>query len=151
LVSLFVSNTRYNSVAQFPFQALGFFALMILFLMAATSHDFWLRNLTAPTWKRLHMMVYVAYGLADRPRCARALQSERSPFLAAALGVGTCHGIEPASVGRLKERGIDAGKTVEKSGHRRWFCRSVQSRINPEKWPRWCRFQASVSLSSSTT
>ena len=40
LVSLFVSNTRYNSVADFPFQALGFFALLILFLLAATSHDF---------------------------------------------------------------------------------------------------------------
>src|ERR1051325_10033623 len=53
LVSLFVSNTRYTSVPDFPFQALGFVALLILFLMAATSHDFWLHNLTAPVWKRL--------------------------------------------------------------------------------------------------
>src|SRR5712691_4130120 len=45
LVSLFISNPRYGSVTDFPFQALGFFALVILFLMAATSHDFWLRNL----------------------------------------------------------------------------------------------------------
>lgn len=44
LRSLFISNPRYGSVAQFPFQSLGFFALIILFLMAATSHDFWLRN-----------------------------------------------------------------------------------------------------------
>src|SRR5215468_9653885 len=35
LVSLFISNTRYGSVGDFPFQAPGFFALMILFLMAA--------------------------------------------------------------------------------------------------------------------
>lgn len=49
LVSLFISNSRYGSVSEFPFQALGFFALIILFLMAATSHDFWLRNLSAPT------------------------------------------------------------------------------------------------------
>jgi len=35
LVSLFVSNTRYASLANFPFQALGFFALLILFVMAA--------------------------------------------------------------------------------------------------------------------
>src|SRR5712691_1617915 len=61
LVSLFISNPRYGSVADFPFQALGFFALIIIFLMAATSHDFWLRNLSAPTWKRLHMLVYLAY------------------------------------------------------------------------------------------
>jgi len=63
LVSLFISNPRYGNVADFPFQALGFFALIILFLMAATSHDFWLQNLSAPTWKRLHMLVYVAYAL----------------------------------------------------------------------------------------
>src|SRR3974377_1076874 len=36
LVSLFISNQRYASVAEFPFQALGFFALIILFLMAVT-------------------------------------------------------------------------------------------------------------------
>ncbi len=37
LVSLFTSNTRYGSVADFPFQSLGFIALVILFLMAATA------------------------------------------------------------------------------------------------------------------
>jgi len=73
LVSLFASNTRYTSVADFPFQALGFLALAILFLMAATSHDFWLHNLTAPVWKRLHMFVFVAYRAAHRPRNVRRL------------------------------------------------------------------------------
>ena len=58
LVSVFVSNGRYGSVDQFPFQPFGFIALVILFLMAATSHDFWLHNLTAPVWKTLHMGVY---------------------------------------------------------------------------------------------
>ena len=61
LVSLFTSTTSYESFAWFPFQPLGFGALAILFLMAATSHDFWLANLGAPTWKALHMSVYVAY------------------------------------------------------------------------------------------
>src|SRR5436190_493045 len=88
LVSLFISNLRYGSVAQFPFQSLGFFALIILFLMAATSHDFWLRNLSAPTWKRLHMLVYVAYTLLVTHVVLGALQSERSPVLAIALIVG---------------------------------------------------------------
>ena len=32
----------------------GLVALVVLFLMAATSHDFWLSQLTAPVWKRLH-------------------------------------------------------------------------------------------------
>jgi DMSO/TMAO reductase YedYZ heme-binding membrane subunit len=40
LVSIFASNTRFASLPDFPFQALGFLALLILFLMAATSHDF---------------------------------------------------------------------------------------------------------------
>jgi len=60
LVSVFVSNTQYSSLSNFPFQPLGLAALVILFLMAATSHDFWLTQLTAPAWKRLHMLVYVA-------------------------------------------------------------------------------------------
>jgi nitrite reductase/ring-hydroxylating ferredoxin subunit len=88
LVSVFVSNTRYTSIPDFPFQALGVFALLILFLMAATSHDFWLHNLTAPVWKRLHMLVYVAYGLLIAHVTLGALQSETSPLLAALLGIG---------------------------------------------------------------
>ncbi|HMV49749.1 MAG TPA: ferric reductase-like transmembrane domain-containing protein, partial [Blastocatellia bacterium] len=60
LVSVIASNTRYTALSNFPFQPLGLAALLILFLMAATSHDFWLANLTAPVWKRLHMLVYVA-------------------------------------------------------------------------------------------
>src|SRR6266536_2422630 len=84
-ISLFISNSRYGSVSDFPFQALGFFALIILFLMAATSHDFWLRNLSAPMWKRLHMLVYVAYTLLVAHVTLGALQSETSPALASAL------------------------------------------------------------------
>jgi len=88
LVSIFVSNTRYASLPDFPFQALGFLALLILFLMAATSHDFWLHNLTAPVWKRLHMLVYLAYGLLIAHVTLGALQSETSPLLAGLLAIG---------------------------------------------------------------
>src|SRR5437016_2403849 len=87
LVSVFASNTRYNSVADFPFQALGFLALLILFLMAATSHDFWLHNLTAPQWKRLHMLVYPAYTLLIGHVTLGALQSETSLLLAIVLAL----------------------------------------------------------------
>ena len=115
LISLFMSNLRYNSIAQFPFQALGFLALIILFLMAATSHDFWLRNLTAPTWKRLHMMVYVAYALLIAHVALGALQSEKSPVLAATLGVGltTVLGLHLAA--GWKEQKIDAGMAAAKN------------------------------------
>jgi nitrite reductase/ring-hydroxylating ferredoxin subunit/DMSO/TMAO reductase YedYZ heme-binding membrane subunit len=81
LISLLTSNTRYDSVAQFPFQILGAIALAILFMMAATSHDFWLHNLTPRTWKSLHMMVYFAYALLIAHVSLGALQSERSPWL----------------------------------------------------------------------
>jgi nitrite reductase/ring-hydroxylating ferredoxin subunit/DMSO/TMAO reductase YedYZ heme-binding membrane subunit len=88
LVSVFVSNPRYGSFSQFPFQSLGFFALLILFVMAATSHDFWLNNLTPAIWKRIHMTVYLAYALLVAHVTLGALQSERDPFLALILAAG---------------------------------------------------------------
>lgn len=88
ILSLLASNTRFRSVADFPFELLGLAALVILFLMAATSHDFWLRNLTPGVWKRLHMAVYAAYALIVAHVCLGALQSETSPILAAAIATG---------------------------------------------------------------
>lgn len=88
LWSLFTSNQRYDSLAQFPFQVLGFLALLILFLMAATSHDYWLKNLGAGTWKGLHMLVYVAYVLLVMHVTLGALQSEVSPVYGIMTGVG---------------------------------------------------------------
>jgi len=107
LVSLFISNRRYGSVAEFPFQSLGFFALLILFLMAATSHDFWLRNLTAPVWKRLHMLVYAAYALLIAHVTLGALQSERSPVLAATLALGFLTAVSLHLASALRERHAD--------------------------------------------
>jgi DMSO/TMAO reductase YedYZ heme-binding membrane subunit/nitrite reductase/ring-hydroxylating ferredoxin subunit len=62
-ISIFTSNTHYESISRFPFQILGFMALIILFFMAITSHDWWLAKIGAVKWKYLHMMVYVAYVL----------------------------------------------------------------------------------------
>lgn len=87
-VSIFVSNTRFGSVPDFPFQILGLFALIILFLMAVTSHDFWLKNLTAPVWKTLHTLVYVAYAFLIGHVALGVLQTETNPILAVSLGVG---------------------------------------------------------------
>ncbi len=88
LISVFVSNPRYGSFTQFPFQSLGFFALLILFVMAATSHDFWLNNLSPAIWKRIHMTVYLAYALLVAHVTLGALQSERDPLLALVLAAG---------------------------------------------------------------
>ena len=61
--ALLVANTDVGSLSGFPFEWLGMAALAILFAMAATSHDFWLAFLGPRTWKALHMLVYLAYGL----------------------------------------------------------------------------------------
>lgn len=88
IVSLFASSTDYGSFADFPFEVLGAGALVILALMAATSHDFWLANLTAPVWKALHMGVYVAYVLLVGHVVLGALQSNTKPGLTALVVVG---------------------------------------------------------------
>ena len=87
-VSLFTSNTQYNSVAQFPFQALGFFALVIFLLMAATSHDFWLHNLSPKTWKTLHMLVYLAYLLIVLHVMLGVVQYETNPVFVIMIAMG---------------------------------------------------------------
>jgi methionine sulfoxide reductase heme-binding subunit len=110
LVSLFISNPRYDSIADFPFQSLGFFALMILFLMAATSHDFWLHNLSAASWKRLHMLVYVAYVLLVAHITLGSLQSETSPVLTAALILSVATVVSLHLAAAFRESQIDRTK-----------------------------------------
>lgn len=79
IVSVFVSNQNYQAISEFPFQILGFLALVILFLMAATSHDFWLKNLSPKVWKSLHMGVYIAYAMLIAHVALGALQYESQP------------------------------------------------------------------------
>ncbi|MEO0337771.1 MAG: Rieske 2Fe-2S domain-containing protein [Bacteroidota bacterium] len=96
LVSIFTSNQHYRAISGFPFQILGFLALVILFIMAATSHDFWLKNLSPKLWKRLHMGVYIAYGLIVAHVALGALQYEEHPLywiilIGGFLGISTLH------------------------------------------------------------
>ncbi len=88
LLSVFVSNTHYGEIMRFPFQPLGLLALVIFFIMAATSHDFWLHNLHPRIWKSLHMMVYLAYALVIMHVVLGVVQLEDSPFLVGSLGLG---------------------------------------------------------------
>lgn len=50
-------------LARIPFEPFGALALVILYLMAVTSHDFWLRLLGPSVWKALHTLVYAGYTL----------------------------------------------------------------------------------------
>jgi nitrite reductase/ring-hydroxylating ferredoxin subunit/DMSO/TMAO reductase YedYZ heme-binding membrane subunit len=88
LNSLLTSNTQYRSLSAFPFEALGLVALIILFVMAATSHDFWLHNLSQRVWKTLHMFVYAAWALLIGHVALGAMQSERSIANPILLGAG---------------------------------------------------------------
>jgi len=77
-----------TSLSQIPFEPFGFMALTILTLMALTSHDFWLKNLGARLWKKLHIWVYLAYGLIMMHVFYGFLQSERHLFYVVLFGFG---------------------------------------------------------------
>jgi methionine sulfoxide reductase heme-binding subunit len=109
ILSIFVSSPITHSVAGVPFQPFGFFALVILFLMAATSHDFWLANLTAPVWKTLHMLVYIAYALLVLHVTFGVLQGEGSPAYVGALGLGLMTVVSLHLVSGFREARTDAG------------------------------------------
>lgn len=88
VLSIFISGKFGGTAGTIPFQPFGFLALLILFLMAATSHDFWLANLSAPVWKSLHMLVYVAYALLVLHVTYGVLQGEGSPVYVGAMALG---------------------------------------------------------------
>lgn len=88
LSAMLTMNPRYGSLVGFPFEAFGMAALVILFFMAATSHDFWLKNLSPRWWKALHMGVYLAYALLVLHVALGAIQSERSMAYPVLLGLG---------------------------------------------------------------
>ncbi len=116
VVSLLVSNGSWGSLGQFPFQVLGLAALTLLFLMAATSHDFWLTTLTAPVWKALHMGVYLAYGLLVMHVALGSIQAHASPWLAAAVGAGLVTVLSLQLISGQRERAGD--REMDYSGER---------------------------------
>ncbi len=99
-----------RSISRFPFEILGFFGLVILFLMAATSHDFWLHNLGPRTWKRLHQLVYLAYGSLVAHVLLGVVQSERSLFFPILLGVGFVALVTLHLMAAAKEKRLDCLK-----------------------------------------
>jgi nitrite reductase/ring-hydroxylating ferredoxin subunit/DMSO/TMAO reductase YedYZ heme-binding membrane subunit len=81
----------YGEFIGFPYEALGIAAFVILLIMAATSHDFWLSFLTPKVWKTLHLALYAAYGLVMMHVALGGLQLDRTLFLPLILvgGFGT--------------------------------------------------------------
>lgn len=86
-VSVLVSNSEFQSPSGFPFETLGAAALLILFVMAATSHDFWNANLGPGLWKAIHMSVYLGWALLVGHVMLGAAQDENGLAWALAVGV----------------------------------------------------------------
>lgn len=109
--SIFTSNMDYNSLENFPFQVFGFLALLILFAMAATSHDFFLKNLGPKIWKRLHMMVYLAYALIVLHVFLGAFQQETFTSTTVFMVIGFLIVSSLHISSGIKERRIDKSKS----------------------------------------
>ena len=149
LVSLLVSNTRFASLRRFSVPvARASSRYSSYFLMAATSHDFWLHNLSAPVWKRLHMLVYLAYALLIAHVTLGALQSETSPVLAAVLAAGS-DGRQRAALLAAVSR-APQGPGAPGAGRRGIRGRVRRGAAYRRSAPAWSRAEASVSPSSNT-
>jgi DMSO/TMAO reductase YedYZ heme-binding membrane subunit/nitrite reductase/ring-hydroxylating ferredoxin subunit len=106
----------YGKFIGFPFMALGIVALLILFLMAATSHDFWLAFLRPPAWKALHMALYLAYGLVVLHVALGIMQDVRTVLIPMMLvgGFGTVSILH--LVAGWRERARDKGMAAGSDG-----------------------------------
>jgi nitrite reductase/ring-hydroxylating ferredoxin subunit/DMSO/TMAO reductase YedYZ heme-binding membrane subunit len=106
----------YGKFIGFPFKTLGLAALLVLFLMAATSHDFWLAFLSPPMWKALHMMLYLAYGLVVMHVSLGIMQGEYTVLIPLMLiaGFGTVAGLH--LVAGWRERHADRGGALGGDG-----------------------------------
>jgi DMSO/TMAO reductase YedYZ heme-binding membrane subunit/nitrite reductase/ring-hydroxylating ferredoxin subunit len=80
LVALLGADTSFGQLQGFPFIPFGLAAFVILFALAATSHDFWLAFLGPALWKGLHMVIYAAYALVVAHVALGALQASVNPL-----------------------------------------------------------------------
>jgi nitrite reductase/ring-hydroxylating ferredoxin subunit/DMSO/TMAO reductase YedYZ heme-binding membrane subunit len=116
-VALLSGNTSFRQLSGFPFEVFGIFALVLLMLLAATSHDFWVTFLTPRVWKALHMGLYAGYMAVVLHVALGALQTARNPLLAivmtlCVLLVGSLHvasGRRPARSAETQGEWIVAG------------------------------------------
>lgn len=96
LQALLTSNVSFTQILGFPIETLGIAALLILAVLAATSHDFWLAFLSAPVWKTLHLLIYPAYAFVVAHIALGYFQDAKNPafgliFAGLALTVAGLH------------------------------------------------------------
>jgi nitrite reductase/ring-hydroxylating ferredoxin subunit/DMSO/TMAO reductase YedYZ heme-binding membrane subunit len=115
--ALLASNTAYGQVLGFPFESLGVFALIVLAILAATSHDFWLSFLTPPVWKALHLLIYPAYAAVVGHVALGYLQDADHPGFAMIVAAGA---LAVAGL-HLAARGRGASITGAGAGEGEWI------------------------------
>jgi nitrite reductase/ring-hydroxylating ferredoxin subunit/DMSO/TMAO reductase YedYZ heme-binding membrane subunit len=113
-VALLGADTGSGHLNGFPFIPFGVFSLLVLWALAATSHDFWLFFLTPPVWKALHLTIYVAYAALVLHLGLGALQDAKNPTLPvlAALSVALVCGLHVAAARRDRPGAAPSGDWV---------------------------------------
>jgi methionine sulfoxide reductase heme-binding subunit len=89
LASTVMGHGQFLTPHEFPFEVFGFGALLILAVLAATSHNFWIACLGLSLWKRIHMLVFVAYVLVLLHTGLGAIQGQGNPGMLLALAGGS--------------------------------------------------------------
>ncbi len=84
LDSVITSGGSYESISNMPFQLFGLLALLIFFVMAATSHDYW-NAVLGTMWKSVHVLIYPAYVLIVLHVGLGAMQQDHTGFLPVVL------------------------------------------------------------------
>ena len=116
LVSIVTDWSNYATITLFPYDTLGMIAITVLFFMAATSHDFWLKHLTPRVWKILHMAVYIAFGLLVMHVALGVMQTQHSPLIPILLGAAAAIVCLLHLYTGWRERSIDRGTTTSPDG-----------------------------------
>lgn len=96
LLSLFLSNTQYGSVTQFPFQVLGFLGLFLLWTMGGIRLCAFVKKQNLNAEKYLHRLIQVVYGIILLHIALGVLQYDTHPFywtglIGGAALVGACY------------------------------------------------------------
>ncbi len=82
-----ITNVKdYAKFIGFPMKAIGLFCLIVFFIMAATSHDYWQRVLSPGAWKAIHMAVYFVYALLVMHVALGLMQRDYNPAIPLLLG-----------------------------------------------------------------
>ncbi|MCC2095858.1 MAG: ferric reductase-like transmembrane domain-containing protein [Hyphomicrobiales bacterium] len=83
-----ITNVKdYAKFVGFPMKAIGLFCLIVFFVMAATSHDYWQKVLSPGVWKAIHMSIYIAYGLLVMHVALGLMQRDYSVYIPVSLGI----------------------------------------------------------------